>query len=437
MVVNLKNPRILGLTIMEELFQYIWKFRLYPQTALVADNGASVEILDSGVQNRDAGPDFFNAKVKLGDKLWAGNVEVHLRSSDWLRHGHDKDKTYDSVILNVVEVRDADIFRSNGEAIPQLVLPFPVEIRDHYKHLLTDISAILCRDQLKDIDSFLLSSWKNALLTERLERKTEAIQQLLALNHQNWEEAFYVTLLRSFGLGVNSDAFERLARSLPLVYIQKHADSLLQVEAFFFGQSGLLEVENDENAYLTLLKREFQFLQNKFSLKAIEKEAWRFLRLHPANFPHIRLAQVAALIHQTRALFSKVINIDSPEEFYSMLNVEPSAYWQTHYNFDSESASKTKRLGKTSLQVALINAVIPMMFAYGRATAQEDLCDRAISLLETLKSEDNKIVREWRSVGVEVATAFDSQSIIQLQREYCDKKKCIYCRIGHRILSRK
>ncbi|MFZ4455206.1 MAG: DUF2851 family protein [Bacteroidales bacterium] len=422
---------------MEELFQYIWKYGLFARHDLKTVSGELVEIIDGGMQNRDAGPDFFNAKVKLGDTVWAGNVEVHLRSSDWLRHGHQNDKRYDSVILNVVEVCDAELYRTNGEPIPQLVLPFPDNVRDHYTYLVAAASSIPCRNQLQDIDGFLLSSWKNALLTERLERKTEAIQQLLDQNRQNWEEAFYVTLLRSFGLGVNNDAFERMARSLPLGFVQKHADSLLQIEAFFFGQAGLLDEENPDNSYLILLQREYHFLQNKFSLKPIDKEAWRFLRLRPANFPHIRLAQMAALYHQTPSLFSKAMEIKTPEAFYAMMNIEPSAYWQTHYDFTSESNSKTKRIGKTALQVAFINAVVPMMFAYGRATGNEELCEQAVALLETLPSEENSIVREWRGVGVEVASAFDSQAIIQLQRDYCDKKKCLYCRIGHRILSRK
>jgi hypothetical protein len=287
------------------------------------------------------------------------------------------------------------------------------------------------------LDPFLFSAWKTSLLTERLERKTVAIELLLSQNKQNWEEAFYVTLLRSFGLGVNNDAFERLARSLPLSFVQKHANSILQVEALFFGQAGLLNPEKGESAYLNLLQREFQFLQNKFSLKPLEKEAWRFLRLRPANFPHIRLAQVATLYHQTPTLFSKIINIHTPEEFYAMLSVEPTAYWQTHYDFETESEQRTKRMGKTTLQVAFINAVVPMMFAYGKTMGQSELCDRAISLLETLKSEENVIVREWRLAGVEVASAYDSQAVVQLQKEYCDKKKCLYCRIGHRILSRK
>lgn len=422
---------------MEELFQYLWKYGLFAHHALKTVDGKSIEIIDAGTQNRDAGPDFFNAKVKIGETVWAGNVEVHLRSSDWLKHRHDTDKRYDSVVLNVVEVCDTALYRTNGELIPQLVIPFPVEVREHYKHLIENASVIPCRHQLNEVDPFLISSWKNALLTERLERKTEAIQQLLDQNKQNWEEAFYITLLRSFGLGVNNDAFERLARSLPLGFVQKQADSLLQVEAFFFGQAGLLDEENPDNAYLSLLKREFAFLRNKFSLNPIAKEAWRFLRLRPANFPHIRLAEVAVLYHQTPALFSQVMAIRQPEEFYDLLKVECSAYWQTHYDFVSESVSKPKRIGKTTLQVALINAVVPMMFAYGRSTGDEELCERAIMLLETMKPEENGIVREWRGVGVEVASAFDSQAVIQLQREYCDRKKCLYCRIGHRILSRK
>ncbi len=422
---------------MEQLLQYIWKYRLYQSSALLTVDGAAVEVIDGGQHNTHAGPDFFNAKVKLGGTVWAGNVEIHLRSSDWMRHGHHLDKSYDSVILNVVEVHDAEILRTNGEPVPQMVLPFPEEVREHYRHLVNADSTIPCSMQLAEMDPFLFSSWKNALLTERLQRKTEAIRSLLEQNKQNWEEAFYVTLLRSLGLGINNDAFERLARSLPLSFILKHADSLLQVEAFFFGQAGLLEVDNPSNAYLQLLQREYSFLQNKFNLKPIEKEAWRFLRLRPANFPHIRLAQLAALYHRTPMLFAKVMQLHSPEEFFILMEVEPNVYWQTHYDFKSESAKRNKRLGNTALQVALINAVVPMMFAYGTAVGQEGFCDRALLLLESVKGEDNSIVRAWKAAGVAVDSAFDSQAVLQLQKEYCDKKKCLYCRIGHRILSRK
>lgn len=421
---------------MEQLLQYIWKYRLYKPEYLQTVGGAAVEVIDAGQHNSHSGPDFFNAKVRLDGTVWAGNVEIHLRSSDWMRHGHHNDKAYDSVILNVVEVCDVDIYRSNGEKVPQLVLPFPEEVRNHYQHLVATDSSIPCRNQLGQIDPFLFLSWKNALLTERLERKTESVRLLLEQNKQNWEEAFYITLLRSFGMGLNSDAFERLARSLPLSFILKHSDSLLQVEAFFFGQAGLL-IDNPENAYLQLLRREYLFLQNKFGLKPIEREAWRFLRLRPANFPHIRLAQTAALYHKMPMLFSKLMTIVKPDDFYKLLQIEPSVYWQTHYDFETDSVSRTKHLGKTALQVALINAVVPMMFAYGTATGQEALCARAISLLEEVKGEDNSVVRDWKAAGMAIHSAYDSQAVLQLQKEYCDKKKCLYCRIGHRILNRK
>jgi len=421
---------------MEQLLQYIWKYRLYQSGFLQTVDGAQVEVIDAGQHNTNAGPDFFNAKVKLDGTVWAGNVEIHLRSSDWMRHGHHEDKAYDSVILNVVEVYDVEIIRSNGETVPQLILPFPEEVRGHYRHLVAADSTIPCRNQLAEMDPFLFSSWKNALLTERLERKTEAIRLILEQNRQNWEEAFYITLLRSFGMGINSDAFERLARSLPLNFILKHSDSLLQVEAFFFGQAGLL-MDNPNNAYLQLLQREYCFLQNKFGLRPIEKEAWRFLRLRPANFPHIRLAQTAALYHKTPMFFSRIMQIRQPEEFYKLMEVEPSVYWLTHYDFEEETSKRTKHLGKTALQVALINAVVPMMFAYGTAIGQEELCNRALSLLEEMSCEDNTIIRNWKSAGVRLESAYDSQAVLQLQKEYCDKKKCLYCRIGHRILSRK
>lgn len=422
---------------MEELFQYLWKYRLFDTHQLLADNQVAIEIIDVGNENRDAGPDFFNAKIKFDHTLWAGNVEIHMKSSDWYKHGHDKDKRYDSVILNVVEILDTDIFRTNGETIPQLILRIPDNIREYYKHLVSNSSQIPCKEQWSELDPYLFSSWSKVLLIERLERKTDTIQNLLLNNQNNWEQAFYITLMRSFGLSVNNDAFERLARSLQLSVIQKHADSLLQIEALFFGQAGFLENDMPENSYYTLLKREYDFLKAKFSLKSLPPETWRFLRLRPANFPHIRIAQVASLYHQSSSLFSKMLTTNTFEEFYQLLRITPSAYWHTHYDFKNESEPNTKGLGKTALKVALINAVAPMLFAYGRATANDGLCEKSFDILDKLEAEDNVIVRNWLKLGVKIESASDSQAILQLQKEYCDKKKCLYCRVGHRILNRK
>lgn len=422
---------------MEELFQYLWKYRLYDSHNLVADNGAKIEIIDTGVQNSDSGPDFFNAKLKVDNTIWAGNVELHLRSSDWMRHGHDRDKLYDSVILNVVETNDAVIKRTNGEVIPQLVIKVPADIREHYSHLLNNTSPIPCGNQWKELDIFQLSSWKERLLVERLERKTDNIRLHLENFNQNWEEVFFVMLLRSFGLGVNSDAFERLARSLPLAFIQKHANSLLQIEALFFGQAGFLSENRLDNSYFTLLKREYEFLKNKFSLKPIEKEAWRYLRMRPANFPQIRLAQIASIYHKSPSLFSQMLKINSVDDFSKVMEGSPSPFWECHYDFDKESEARAKNIGQTTNHILMINAVLPLMFAYGKAFGREELCEKVFDLYEQLSAENNVIVRNWKNLGVKISSAADSQAILQLQKEYCEKKKCLYCRIGHRILSRK
>jgi len=423
---------------MEQLLHFLWKYRLHLPANLTTTTGLSVEVIDAGCHNTDAGPDFFNAKIRIDGTIWAGNVEIHTRSSDWHKHGHHTDVVYDSVILNVVEVCDTDIFRTTGEPVLQLVLNCPDSVRAHYKHLsATTAEEIPCRNQLSIIDPFLISAWKSTLLTERLERKTDAIFLLSEQNKQNWEEIFYVSLFRSMGLGINNDAFERLARSLPLSYLLKHADSLLQIEALLFGQAGLLDVSFPENAYLQLLQREYNFLRNKFSLKPLSKDIWRFLRLRPANFPHIRLAQLAALYHKNPMLFSRVLKVESLLQFADLIAIEPGAYWLKHYDFETTSNTRSKRLGSTALQVLLINAVVPVMFAYGRSTSNEEICNRALSLLENTKAEDNRIVREWSRAGIPVLSAYDSQAILQLRNEYCEKKKCLYCRIGHRILSKK
>lgn len=422
---------------MEELFQYLWKYRLFDSYELIADNGSKIEIIDVGIQNNNSGPDFFNAKIKVDNTIWAGNVEIHMRSSDWNRHGHDKDKMYDSVILNVVETKDAIITRTNGEVIPQLVVKVPDDIREHYSHLLNNSPQIPCIDQLKELDIFQFSSWKDRLLVERLERKTENIRYHLENCNQNWEEVFFVTFLRSFGLGVNNDAFERLARSLSLVFLQKHANSLLQIEAMLFGQAGFLSENRSDNSYYTLLKREYELLKHKFSLSPIEREAWRYLRMRPANFPQVRLAQIASIYHKTPLLFSRIIDINSVGDFSKIMEGSPSPYWESHYDFDKESEPRTKKIGSTANQILMINAVLPMMFAYGKAFGREELCDKAFELYEQIPEENNLIVRNWKNVGIKIACAADSQAILQLQKEYCENKKCLYCRIGHRILSRK
>lgn len=418
----------------ESILHYVWQQKLFTPYLLRTTEGETVEVIDVGKPNTDAGPDFFNAKIKVGDTLWAGNVEIHTRSSDWNKHNHQTDKNYDSVILHVVKHADSQVFRFDGERIPQLELKYPVSIELNYERLISEQKWISCADKIGSIPGIFIRSWKTALLTERLEQKMHAIEQLLTESNNHWEEAFYVTLARSFGFGTNSDAFELLAKSLPLSVLGKHKNDLFQIEALLFGQAGFLNSEmNDE--YMQKLLKEYEFLKVKYNLCGIPKEHWKMLRLRPDNFPHVRIAQFAALIHNSSKLFSRIVEQPETDYLRQQLACQPSDYWKTHYLFGNESTRKSKKLGSASVNSILINTVVPFLFCYAHQKGNQTLKDKAIMLLEELPAERNTIVTGWSQLGISVESAFDSQALLQLKKQYCDDKKCLRCRIGHKVLT--
>ncbi len=417
----------------ESILHYIWQYKLFSTLNLKTTDGQPVEVIDSGKLNTDAGPDFFNSKIKIDGTLWAGNVEIHNLSSDWTKHHHISDKAYDNVILHVVNKADSPVFRTNGIPVPQLELEVPEFIMKNYTGLLNGRKWIPCADKIHQVPLLLINDWKNALLIERMEQKTEMIEVLLLQNSNHWEEAFYVSLARSFGFGTNSQAFERLARSLPECILAKHKDDLFQLEALLFGQAGFLEkTEND--TYQSALKKEYRFLQTKYHLNPVDISEWKLLRLRPDNFPHVRLAQFAALTHRSSKLFSKVIASGSIVQLKAMFDCEVSDYWKTHYIFGKESLESKKRLGMKSIDILLINTVVPFLFAYSKR--KNNVSENALGLLELISSEKNAIIRKWEELGVSSASAFDSQALLQLKKNYCDEKKCLRCRIGHKVLSK-
>ena len=416
----------------ESILHYIWQFRLFPVQDLKTTDGQTVEIIDPGKPNTDAGPDFFNAKIKIDNTLWAGNIEIHSLSSDWVRHHHTTDKAYDNVILHVVNKADANVFRTNGDSVAQLELAVPDHIRINYDELLREKKWIPCADKIHQVPLFLVNDWKNSLLVERLEQKTEMIETLLSQSNNHWEEAFYVSMARSFGFGTNSEAFERLARSLPMSILAKHKDNIFQLEAMLFGQAGLLDnTVNDE--YQLNLQKEYRFLQSKYQLKPIESSEWKLLRLRPDNFPHVRLSQFAALIHRSTKLFSKIIESDNLQVMRGLFICEVSDYWKKHFLFGKESSVSGKRLGSKSVDILLINTVVPFLFAYFKKKNSDN--DIALKLLELIPAEKNVIIRKWMELGIGAFSAFDSQALLQLKKKYCDEKKCLRCRIGHKVLS--
>ena len=420
---------------MEQLLHYVWKHKIFPLKELKTTTGQQVEVIDTGLANTDAGPDFFNAKLKLDGVLWIGNIEIHERSSDWFKHGHHADTGYNSVILHIASEIDTEISRSNGERIPQIQLICPEAVRTNYKELLETDSYPPCYRIIPSLSPFTAHSWMSALQMERFEQKATLLNERLKRCQGNWEDAFFITLARNFGFGLNGDAFETWAHRLPFRAVDKHRNDLFQIEAIFFGQAGILE-DSDGDGYYLRLKKEYTYLQHKFGLIPMDASLWRFLRLRPANFPHIRIAQLACLYHRAYGLLSRIMETETLQGVRDILKGGTSEYWLTHYTFGGSSPSRPKTLSNTSLDLLIINTVVTFLYAYGLHKGNPVLCARAGSFLEELKAENNYITRMWEQYGMKASNAADSQALIQLKKEYCDKKKCLYCRIGYEYLKR-
>ena len=421
---------------MEQLLHYVWKHKIFPLKELKTTTGQQVEVIDTGLANTDAGPDFFNAKLKLDGVLWIGNIEIHERSSDWFKHGHHADAGYNSVILHIASEIDTEISRSNGERIPQIQLICPEAVRTNYKELLETDSYPPCYRIIPSLPPFTAHSWMTALQMERFEQKATLLNERLKRCQGNWEDAFFITLARNFGFGLNGDAFETWAHRLPFRAVDKHRNDLFQIEAIFFGQAGILE-DSDGDGYYLRLKKEYTYLQHKFGLIPMDASLWRFLRLRPATFPHIRIAQLACLYHRAYGLLSRIMETETLQGVRDILKGGTSEYWLTHYTFGGSSPSRPKTLSNTSLDLLIINTVVTFLYAYGLHKGNRVLCARAGSFLEELKAENNYITRMWEQCGMKASNAADSQALIQLKKEYCDKKKCLYCRIGYEYLKRK
>ncbi len=430
---------------MEQLLHYVWRHKMFPLQEMHTTDGKLVEVIDPGLHNRNAGPDFFNAKVKIDGTLWVGNVEIHDRSHDWYVHGHDHDSAYNNVVLHVAGVVDDNVITSDGKFLPQLQLDVPKEINDHYKELLETDQYPPCYKIIPDLTKLTIHSWMSALQTERLEQKTEAIKARVDRNNGSWEDGYFTTLARNYGFGINGDAFEMWANTLPLKAVDHHRDDVFQIEAIFMGQAGLLELNTIPSqyqrdalneGYFAKLRNEYQYLAHKFSMKPMDATMWRFLRLRPQNFPHIRISQLANLYYSRRAGLSSLVECTTIEQLKAVLATSVTPYWETHYTFGSTSCRNDKNLSPASLNLLMINTAIPMLFAYGKHKSDEALCDRAFDLLEQLKAENNYITRLWQQCGLTAQNAGDSQALIQLKKEYCDKKDCLRCRIGFEYLKR-
>lgn len=422
---------------MEKLMQYVWKHRLWRSEDMVTNTGKKVRVVDPGLLNTDAGPDFFNAKIEIDGHMWVGNVEMHYRATDWKRHRHDSDKAYDSVILHVVAKDDAPVRRTNGELIPQLVLEVSPQFNADYASLVGATIEVPCAEKIKQVPHLTIVEWVEGLAFERLHGKVERIHQLLDSFNGSWEDVCYVTLARNFGFGINNDAFERLARRTPLRLLGKHSDSVLQIEALLFGQAGMLDAQKPGmDSYYNQLCTEYAFLSNKFQLTPMEKESWKLFRIRPQNFPYRRIAMLAQFIEGGFRMMNRILEAEGEKEMRALFEVELSGYWTKHYTFGKPNERATATLSRSSIDIILINTVAPLLYAYGELTGNYEMTDKAIKLLEDLRAESNSIVSHFVSYGIDCPDALTSQALVQLKREYCDARKCIYCKIGHHLLSK-
>ncbi|NTS41576.1 DUF2851 family protein [Flavisolibacter sp. BT320] len=416
----------------EKLLQFIWQFGYFNNANLTTAEGEKLSILFPGNLNANGGPDFSAAKIRLGETTFFGNIELHLKTSDWERHGHQKDKQYGNVILHVVFRHD----RSLSHAIPVLELEPRIStlLLERYEGLLQTGTFIPCETAAASVSDLVWMAWKERLLAERLTRKAGYILDLLAESNFHWEETFWWLLARNFGMKVNSDAFEAIARSLSVVHLAKHKHSIHQLEALLFGQAGLLESSFDED-YPLLLQREYRYLQKKLALQPVALPL-QFLRMRPGNFPTIRLSQLAALIQQSSHIFSKLLETDQLSAVTSLFEVSANDFWHYHYTFHLASPFKPKTLGADSIQNIVINTLAPVLFAYGMHHGKEGHKEKALRWLSELGAEKNTITRGFSQLGIKLKTAFDSQALIELKNEYCSHKRCLHCAVGASLLKR-
>ncbi len=425
----------------EMLLQYLWEHRLWEQCDMLTTDGKKVQVIDPGRRNNDAGPDFFNAKISIDSKMWAGNVEIHVKSSDWRRHGHQNDKAYDSVILHVVGEADEEVFRSDGQTIPQLILPYTPDYRARYDAMVNDTSSKLpCARELANMPPLYVTDWISSLGYERLYAKVERINEALKRFNGDWQSVVYVTLARALGFSTNSDPFERLAYATPLRPLLKHRNEPTLLEAALFGQAGFLDVRADNDAdqeYIDNLRADYKFLKSKYDLQQPQSLGWKMARMRPANFPHRRIAALVQLISDGFTIGRHFSHFTDEASARELFKFELSGYWINHYTFGKPSAYAPRALSPESVTSLLINAIVPLLYAYGIAYSNEEHTSNAVKLLQSLRAESNSIVSIFTDAGIPCDDAFTAQALIQLRRNYCEQRKCLYCRIGHRILASK
>ena len=420
----------------EEFLHYLWKFKKFDPLNLKTFNGEEITIINVGQYLELAGPDFFNAQITIGNQKWAGNVEIHIKSSDWYVHHHERDEVYENVILHVVWEHDTEIFRKNNTEIPVLELKKYVDAATitNYQSLISPKSWIFCEKQLKEIDGFTINNWLERLFFERLERKSKPIFELLVQTKHDWEAVLFCLLAKNFGLNTNGEIFSKIAQSIPFSVIRKESFEVENLEALLLGSAGLLDSEK-EDTYFKDLKFRYFYLLHKYQLEKRIVEPVQFFKHRPDNFPTIRLSQLANLYHGQQNLFSRISTATSAKGIYEIFEISASDYWQNHYQFDKESPKKKKKLSRSFVDLITINTIIPLQFAYAKSQAKE-ISEDLIQLLNEVAPEKNAIMDKFNSFGIKSKNAFESQSLLQLKNEYCNKSRCLECAIGMELLKR-
>ena len=418
----------------EAFLHYLWKFQKFNNLSLKTTSGEDISIINCGQYLELSGPDFFNAQICIGNQKWAGNIEIHLKSSDWYIHHHEEDRAYENVILHVVWEHDTEIFRKNNIEIPVLELQYFVDpkVVASYQVLHSKKSWIYCENQLQGFSDFILNNWLERLFFERLERKSKPIFELLNETNSDWEAVLFLLLAKNFGLNTNGELFLTIAKAIPFSVIRKESFELENLEALLFGTAGLLD-KDVEDTYASDLRFRYHFLANKYQLQKPVIQAVQFFKHRPDNFPTIRLAQLAALYHSNHNLFSNLIGLCSLKEMYTILSVTTSNYWMTHYQFDSTSPFKKKQLSQSFIDLVVINTIAPLQFAFAKSQGKE-ITEEVIQLFKDIKAEKNVILDKFKLVGIVAKNAFDSQSLLQLKNEYCNKSNCLQCAIGIELL---
>ena len=419
----------------EEFLYYIWQNRLI-QPELLTTQDETLVVESCGVRNTHSGPDFSDARIRIGETLWAGNLEIHVNASDWYKHHHQDDAAYQKVILHVVYNADAEICAEDGSVIPCLELKgkFSELLLLRWKQLLKSRKWIACDEHVKEVPDVLLQSTFDAMLVERFETKVSDIEVLLEVTNNDWEAVFFRVLARNFGFHVNAAPFEVLARSFSFKVFQKYQHDVVLLEALLFGQAGMLNEQLDD-AYNRKLLEEYSFIKHKHKLQPMLGQTWKFMRMRPVNFPSVRIAQLAALYTHTTHLFGKIIECHSVQEVQALFTIEASEYWNEHYVLGDSTAKKvSKKLGKSSFDLLLINSIAPLMFVYGKKHLNDDLCERSLDFLYASKAENNSIVKRWEQSGVKAKHAGQSQALLQLKKHYCAFSKCLQCPIGNYLI---